>query len=65
MLIKLNFFFSGKIQVGFDAFDSILASTAVSTIDLRRSSWSLYSTSSSVNQLIFPMRSKSGIDKVR
>ena len=52
--------------MGFDAFDSILASSATSTIDLRKSlsSWSLFSQSGCASQLIFPLRSKNAVDKV-
>ncbi len=58
-----------KIRVGFDAFDSVLASTAPSTIDLNRaaSTWSLNSTgsvSSSSGHLQFPLRNKKAIDKL-
>lgn len=58
---------NGKLRVGFDAFDSILASSATSTIDLRKSlsSWSLFSQNGNgyASQLIFPLRGKNAVDK--
>ncbi len=61
--------FEEKLRVGFDAFDSVLASTAPSTIDLNRaaSTWSLNSTgsvSSSSGHLQFPLKNKKAIDKL-
>ena len=60
-----------KLRVGFDAFDSVLASTAPSTIDLNRaaSMWSLNSNSSSSGSssgghLMFPLKNKKAIDKL-
>lgn len=60
----------GKLKVGFDAFDSVLASSAPSTIDLNKaqSMWSLNSTTSisgaGPNHLIFPLKNKKAIDKL-
>ncbi len=60
----------GQLRVGFDAFDSLLASSAPSTIDLNKaqSMWSLNSTTSTStlgsNHLIFPLKNKNGIDKL-
>lgn len=59
-----------KFRVGFEAFDSVLASTAPSTIDLNKaqSMWSLNSTTSisgaGPNHLIFPLKNKKAIDKL-
>jgi actin-related protein len=58
-----------KLRIGFDAFDSVLASTAPSTIDLNKagSMWSLNSTTSisgAGNHLIHPLKNKKAIDKL-
>jgi hypothetical protein len=57
---------ASKTKVGFEAFDSILASSAPSTIDLHKaaSSWSLTSNHLSSSPLVFPLRVKSSVDKV-
>lgn len=58
----------GKLRVGFEAFESHLASSAPSTIDLNKaqSMWSLSSTSSeSSSHLMFPLKNKKAIDKLR
>lgn len=56
-----------KLNVGFDALDYLLSSTAPSTIDLHKSI-SMLSLGSNMNQngsqLIFPLRTKSNIDKL-
>jgi hypothetical protein len=56
-----------KLNVGFDALDYLLNSTAPSTIDLHKSI-SMLSLGSNMNQnggqLIFPLRTKSNIDKL-
>ena len=54
-----------RLRVGFDAFDSLLSSSAPSTIDLNKaqSMWSLNSTSSGHNRLVFPLKNKTAIDK--
>lgn len=60
----------GKLRVGFEAFDSVLASSAPSTINLNtaQSTWSLNSTTSlsgaGPNHLIFPFKNKKAIDKL-
>lgn len=56
---------NGSLKVGFDAFDSLFSSTAPSTIDLSKSTWSLNSTVNfSSNQLMFPLKNKAAIDKL-
>jgi hypothetical protein len=52
-------------RVGFEAFDSMLASCAPSTIDLRKtnSMWSLNSTMAPLTNLIFPLKNKTQVDK--
>jgi len=54
-----------RLRVGFDAFDSLLSSSAPSTIDLNKaqSMWSLNSTSSGHSRLVFPLKNKTAIDK--
>ena len=56
---------NGSLKVGFEAFDSLLSSSAPSTIDLSKSTWSINSNLNfNSSQLMFPLKNKAAIDKL-